>query len=126
MTDLLASTTVLHHSQTRRYLFAAGPTRGQRLAAPKWKNTSNHAVYNGISQHLGRHTGQKFEVQFHTPDSFAMKDQVLHPLYEESRLATVTTSRYLDLKTEMAQKASTLEVSAGVASIRQPRLQLQP
>jgi len=65
-------------------------------------------------------------VQFRTPDSFAMKDQVLHPLYEESRLATVTTSRYLDLKTEMAQKASTLEVSAGVASIRQPRLQLQP
>ncbi len=83
-------------------------------------------MYNGISQHLGRHTGQKFEVQFHTPDSFAMKDQVLHPLYEESRLATVTAARKIELNDQMAGLAAGLEVPSGVGSIRQHRLRPEP
>lgn len=71
------------------------------------------------------HTGQRFEVQFHTPDSFAMKDQVLHPLYEESRLATVTDDRKTELNNQMAGLAAGLEVPSGVGSIRQPPLHPQ-
>lgn len=62
-----------------------GALEDSGLQPLKWKNTGNDAVYNGISQHLGRHTGQKFEVQFHTSESFATKDHVLHALSKESR-----------------------------------------
>ncbi len=61
------------------------PLEDSGLQPLKWKNTGNNAVCNGISQHLGRHTGQKFEVQFHTSQSFATKDHMLHALFKESR-----------------------------------------
>jgi len=44
------------------------------------------AVYKGVNTTFESPQGQKFELQFHTPESFDMKQNVTHGLYEKARL----------------------------------------
>lgn len=57
-----------------------GAMEDSGLQPLKWKNTWDDPLYKGINSTWMDDTGQKFEVQFHTPESFTMKGQVLHPL----------------------------------------------
>ncbi len=43
-------------------------------------------AYNGINTILSSPNGQKFELQYHTQQSFDIKNGKLHALYEEFRL----------------------------------------
>ena len=54
----------------------------------KIKNTwgSQTNPYRGVNCNFESPTGQIFEVQFHTPESFALKDGPLHVLYEKQRV----------------------------------------
>ena len=49
-----------------------------------WGDTSN--PYNGINATIVSPEGQAFEVQFHTLDSFNLKNGQLHSLYEQCRV----------------------------------------
>jgi ppGpp synthetase/RelA/SpoT-type nucleotidyltranferase len=44
--------------------------------------------YNGINITVRTRDGYRFELQFHTPESFALKNGELHRLYEEYRVST--------------------------------------
>lgn len=44
--------------------------------------------YNGININVQTADGYRFELQFHTPESFALKNGELHRLYEEYRVST--------------------------------------
>lgn len=73
-----------------------------------WKKagTSSDFGYRGINTTLISPSGQKFELQFHTPESFKLKMQT-HILYEEARLPSTSTKRVKELRQvqiEMANK----------------------
>ena len=73
-----------------------------------WKKagTNSDFGYRGINTTLISPSGQKFELQFHTPESFKLKMET-HSLYEEARLPSTSTERVKELRQvqiEMANK----------------------
>jgi hypothetical protein len=73
-----------------------------------WKNTWGSNGYQGInSAWRDPATGQVFEVQFHTPDSFAAK-MTTHKLYEQIRLSDTPP----DVKQQLIQEQG--QIFAGV------------
>ena len=81
----------------------------------KLKNTwlEEYASYYGIKAEIKASNGQIFELQFHTPESFELKENVLHAIYEQSRMIKNT-----DLLTEfvdrMVDLSSKLERPKGI------------
>lgn len=71
-----------------------------------WIN--KHSSYKGINCIFEHPNGQKFEIQFHTPESFELKNGELHRLYEEARLDSTTLVRRSELEKKMFELSSTL------------------
>lgn len=64
-------------------------------------------------------TGQLFEVQFHTPGSFAMKEHT-HALYEERRLPGITAERDAVLRAEESELYRQVSRPPGVERLARP------
>ena len=65
-----------------------------------WIDDTN--PYNGINTIIESENGQKFELQFHTQESFDLKNGKLHEIYEKQRIIKDKTSHeYLTLRDEM-------------------------
>ena len=45
--------------------------------------------------------GQKFELQYHTPESFDLKNGLLHDLFEKARLLDRDSEEYIKINDEM-------------------------
>jgi hypothetical protein len=88
---------------------------------PPPKNAWNDAGnYQGInSTWRDPATGQLFEMQFHTPESFAAK-QTTHDLYEQARLLPRRSPERLALMREQAEIFRNVPRPAGTAGIRFP------
>lgn len=65
--------------------------------------------YRGVNMTLKSPEGQIFELQFHTPDSLAMKSE-LHGLYEEWRKKETPAPRKAAIKEIMSKKWKTVPV----------------
>jgi peptidoglycan hydrolase-like protein with peptidoglycan-binding domain len=59
------------------------------------------AVYKGVNTTFESPQGQKFELQFHTPESFDMKQNVTHGLYEKARLPETSPAEKAALVKQM-------------------------
>jgi hypothetical protein len=70
--------------------------------------------YKGINSTFTMPEGQLFELQFHTPESFAMKSE-LHAMYEEWRASGTTPERRAELEAIMRDKFGTVPVPGGAA-----------
>jgi len=77
--------------------------------------------YKGINSTYLTPDGQMFELQFHTPESFRMKDVINHPLYEQQRVLPRTDPAWTDLRNQMIQNSSTVPIPPGVFSINKPK-----
>lgn len=77
----------------------------------KVKNTwdDENTAYRGINANLTSPDGQKFEVQFHTQESFDLKNGELHSLYEQRRTMADDDPRAADLDDRMSELSSQLE-----------------
>jgi hypothetical protein len=82
------------------------------------KNYWTDPEYKGINSRWVTAEGQRFEVQFHTPDSFHAKHQVTHLAYERIR-DTTTTSRAerRELHAFQREVSSWIHVPDGAADI---------
>lgn len=75
--------------------------------------------YNGINTIIKDQNGQKFELQYHTHESFKLKEGKLHKIYEKQRMISDRSSKeYLDLDDEMFELSKTLTVPNGVERIK--------
>lgn len=82
-----------------------------------WTNKNN--PYKGINTIVISPNGQKFELQYHTPESFKLKDCELHELYEEQRLiADDESDEFIKLQKEMQALCKTLMVPEGIDKVR--------
>ncbi len=80
-----------------------------------WDNPES--AYKGINTTVESPDGVKFELQYHTPESYAMKDQT-HKLYEEFRLIEDPESpRALELQREQMAMTASLHRPDGVEQI---------
>lgn len=93
--------------------------KDKKYTLKKVKNTwKKGQSYKGINTTFEAVDGTKFEVQFHTPESFALKNGELHELYEEYRKDETTAERRKELLKQMVGLSSKLETPEGVASIK--------
>lgn len=82
-----------------------------------WVNSQN--PYNGVNTILQTPDGQKFEVQYHTPESFEVKNGDMHKLYEKQRLITDTSSQeYIELNDQMFKLSDSMEVPMGIEGVK--------
>ena len=83
--------------------------RGYTVSAVKnyWTNPSN--PYNGINANFITPNNYEFELQFHTKESFDLKNGKLHELYEEYRVVDPLSKKALSLKNEMNDLSNKLK-----------------
>jgi hypothetical protein len=75
--------------------------------------TSKDTGYRGINVTLISTQGQKFELQFHTPQSYKVKSEN-HNLYEEMRNNSTTEIRYEELRKLQVEKANDISLPNGI------------
>jgi len=76
-----------------------------------------HIYYKGIHINAVTPNGQKFEIQFHSPESLKVKD-VIHPMYEEWRNPRTSVERKNDLGQIMQAISSNLQNPKGVDTVQ--------
>lgn len=81
-----------------------------------WFDTVN--PYRGVNAVIQSPGGQNFELQFHTPASFDLKQNKLHELYEEFRLSTTPAARREELRLQMMQLSQALKRPRNIDKIR--------
>lgn len=75
--------------------------------------------YNGINTTLRAPNGQAFEIQYHTPESFQVKNEEMHRLYEMQRLIKDAGSKeYMDLDDEMFKLSDSMEIPKNIRGVK--------
>ncbi len=82
-----------------------------------WYNEDN--PYKGINTIIQAPNGQKFELQYHTPEGFELKNGKQHELYEKQRLITDEESpEYISLRNQMFELSDKLTVPDGIERVK--------
>lgn len=88
----------------------------QGYKVTKVKNTFKPgAPYKGVNTQVMAPDGQMFELQFHTPQSFDMKQNVTHGLYERARLLPDNSPEKAAIGQQMVVSAATVPDPPGLA-----------
>jgi len=81
------------------------------------KNSWGAAEYKGINTRWATAGGQRFEVQFHTPDSFHAKHHVTHTAYERIRDPATSKAESRELRAFQREVCSWLGIPDGAVQI---------
>jgi hypothetical protein len=81
------------------------------------KNYWTDPEYKGVNTRWVTAEGQRFEVQFHTPDSFHAKHQVTHLAYERIRDTTTSRAERRELHAFQREVSSWIQVPDGAVDI---------
>jgi hypothetical protein len=81
------------------------------------KNWWTSPEYKGINTRWVTPEGQRFEVQFHTPESFHIKQHVTHDSYERVRSRLVADEERTELKAFQREATSRIQVPDGASDI---------
>jgi len=76
-----------------------------------------HNPYNGINTKVRAPSGQPFEIQYHTPESFALKNGKLHELYEQARELDPRDPRFIELEERMFELSDGLQEPADIERV---------
>jgi hypothetical protein len=81
------------------------------------KNSWTNPEYKGINTRWVTADGQRFEVQFHTPESFHAKHEVTHQAYERLRGTQAVRSERAELHEFQREVSSWIPVPERVMEI---------
>ncbi len=81
------------------------------------KNWWTNPEYKGINTRWATPEGQRFEAQFHTPDSFHAKEYVTHLAYERIRDPTTSRAELRELHAFQREVPSWIQIPDGAADI---------
>lgn len=76
----------------------------------------NGRTYKGVNSILKTTSGDPFELQFHTPSSYFLKENELHKIYEEYRISDNKETQ-AQLEKKMIELSSTIKNPNGVENI---------
>ncbi len=75
--------------------------------------------YKGINTTLRSPDGQIFELQYHTPESFSIKNGKMHELYERQRpIKDMSSKEYQELWNQMLQLSDSVKAPRGIEKIK--------
>ena len=80
-----------------------------------WLNKGN--PYNGINCTFRSPGNQKFEIQFHTPESYGVKDR-MHKDYEAWRLLSASSPEAIALRRKMMEQSRGMEIPANIEEVK--------
>ncbi|WP_333652340.1 hypothetical protein [Lacrimispora sp.] len=105
-------------SQSYKSVYKQMNDKGYKIV--KVKNTwlDKRSTYKGVNCVFESPEGQRFEVQFHTPESFNLKNGEMHNLYEEARKDTTSPARRAELNIKMFELSSQLEIPAYIDQVK--------
>lgn len=91
--------------------------KGYKVKAVKntWNDVNN--PYKGVNSVLESPNGQKFELQFHTPESFELKQGEMHKLYEQSRRLDPSSDEAIKLNDKMFELSNSLEKPKDIGKV---------
>jgi hypothetical protein len=81
------------------------------------KNWWTNLEYKGINTRWVTPDGQRFEVQFHTPESFHAKQHITHAAYERIRDRRTSNAERAELKSFQYEVSSRLQVPGGAQDV---------
>ena len=81
------------------------------------KNWWTNPEYKGINTRWATPEGQRFEVQFHTPDSFHAKEYVTHLAYERIRDSTTSRAELRELHAFQREVSSWIQIPDSAVDI---------
>ena len=81
------------------------------------KNWWTNPEYKGINTRWATPEGQRFEAQFHTPDTFHAKEYVTHLAYERIRDPTTSRAELRELHAFQREVPSWIQIPDGAADI---------
>lgn len=110
-----------HEDLVNKYFEVNNLLREKGYEQIKLKNTwlikSN--PYKGINCNYVTSSGQKFEIQYHTPESFELKNGELHNLYEKWRIINDKSSKEaIELSSKMSELSSKLKYPKDIDKVR--------
>lgn len=119
ITDIVRYTTIFESNNfTQNYFKMQEIIVGKGYNIVKVKNTwRKGAVYKGVNTILEK-DGMKFEMQYHTKQSFELKNGKLHELYEKARILNVSAEELKKLNEEMKNLSDQLETPVDIGKIR--------
>jgi len=87
----------------------------------KLKNTwlDPHSSYKGVNVQLRTPSGQVFELQFHTADSYRTKEELTHAIYEKMRKLDPKSKEWKALNRQQMDLAKKLQVPKGIENLKQ-------
>jgi len=74
------------------------------------------SAYKGINAQVRQPDGFRYEVQFHTPNSQAVKDR-MHAIYQRQRTSPPGSDAYKQAEAEMIELSKTLPMPTGAAEV---------
>ncbi|MBO5069462.1 MAG: minor capsid protein [Roseburia sp.] len=80
-----------------------------------WLNRRN--PYNGINTVLKTPDGQKFELQYHTPESYSVKDS-MHADYEKWRVLDPASEEAKAMRKKMFEQSQGMQVPEGIERVK--------
>jgi hypothetical protein len=90
----------------------------QGIEILKVKNTFRKGEpYKGVNVKVRSRDGVEFEIQFHTEQSYEIKEKKLHKLYEEYRKEDTPREKATRLRRQMIAISDTIELPKGVEDI---------
>lgn len=110
-----------HDSLVDKYLEVNQRLAEKGYKQEKMKNTwpIKANPYKGINCTYSSPTGQKFEIQYHTPESFELKNGEMHQLYEQWRLIKdKASSEAVELSKKMSELSSKLKYPEKITELR--------
>lgn len=116
--DVLRYTTIFETDTFgKNYLQMKRRLQDNGFAIKKVKNTwLQDGTYKGINTFIEK-DGLVFEMQYHTQESFDLKNGKLHELYEERRLSTTSPERRVELDQEMYALSKLLKIPNGIEGV---------
>lgn len=82
-----------------------------------WLDRSN--PYNGVNTTIKVPNGQKFELQYHTSESYVIKEGEMHELYEKQRvLKDISSKEYIKLEDKMFELSDSMQIPERIERIR--------
>jgi hypothetical protein len=81
------------------------------------KNSWTDQEYKGINTRWMTPQGQRFEMQFHTPESFHAKHEVTHHAYERLRSTQTSRAERRELRVFQREVSAWIPIPGGVAEI---------
>ena len=102
---------------TRSYYDTKARLEGFGYEMYQSKNSWNHPEYKGVNTRWVTQDGLRFEVQFHTPDSFHAKQHTTHSSYERLRNPTTNRPESRELHAFQREVSSHIQAPVGATEI---------